>query len=383
MGVKGFKKIIETFAQKCVKQTEFKEYKGQVVPLDGSITLYKFCIAVMNTENYKSPAGEVTGHLFACFFKTSSMLKYGIMPLWVFDGKPPEIKNDTISERKKIKQNALNKLMDISLQESEKIRCEKKTFSVTSKQIDEIKYLLSLIGLPYSQSPGEAEAQCAAFDISNISNGIVTEDWDAILFGCKKMLKDFSNKTTVKEINTSELLKTLGMTREQLIDLGSILGNDYCNGIGGLKPEDAYRKFKEANYNMNTFITNIAAENSLYKKYKIPSDFIEKWIESKEYYLNAYVSDPNKLVIKWNEPNYELIYDFLVNKKGFKEDIILQKINELKIMYHYYIHNNNELITLSRIKKELKINVPLNNISYMDTFLETVCKFPRETMVRC
>lgn len=382
MGVKGFRKIIETFAKKSIRETEFKEYRGKTVPIDAPLMLYKFCIALMNTENYKSSNGEVRGHLFACFFKTSSMLRYGIMPLWVFDGKPPEIKYDTLHERRRVKQNAFTKLQNTSLLEDDKVRCEKKTLSISSKQIDEIKYLLSLIGLPYSQSPGEAEAQCAAFDISNISNGVVTEDWDAILFGCKKMLKDFSNKSTVKEINSDELLKSLGMTREQLIDLGAILGNDYCSGIGGLKPVDAFKKFKESNFDINTFLESIKQENEIYKKYKIPVDFTEKWIESKEYYLNAYVNDPHKLTVEWNEPKYDAIYDYLVTQKGFNADLIVQKINELKLMYLYY-KNNNELITLSRIKKELNMNIPFNNTVYMNHFFQFIDKVPKHILVHC
>src|SRR5436189_6370257 len=105
----------------------------------------------------------------------------------------------------------------------------------------------------YMEAPGEAEAQVAALNKAAIINAGVTDDGDAILFGCIKVLSGFSNKCYVNEIDVEILLKNLGMTREQLIDLGIILGTDYCQGITGLKPIDAYKKFKKTNFNIKDF----------------------------------------------------------------------------------------------------------------------------------
>ena len=47
---------------------------------------------------------------------------------------------------------------------------------------------------------------------------------------------------------------SLEMSKEQLIDFASILGNDYCHGVSGIKPLDAYHKFKEVkSKNMNNY----------------------------------------------------------------------------------------------------------------------------------
>lgn len=357
MGVKGLRPIIELFAAMCMKKREYKNYRGTIQSMDTPIILYRFCIAIMNTENFKTKTGEVIGHLFACFFKSLAMLRYGIMPIWVFDGIPPKMKQPTLNERRKNKETALNKMANGNLDNDEKNKLAKRTFTVSSKHIEEIKYLLKLLGLPYTESPGEAEAQCAALNIANVSNGVVTEDWDAILFGCNTMLKDFSNKSYVTEIDGIELLRSLGMTREQLIDLGTILGNDYCVGIGGLRPVDAYLKFKSCNFIMSNFLEHLKNENKInhHTKYKIPENFLDQWVVAREYYLHAPVVDPKGVSVVWNEPNYEELRKYLVEIKKFKTDMIVPKIDELRLMYNRYISNGKELVTLSRIKKELKM----------------------------
>lgn len=359
MGVKGFRKIIDAFAKSCIEEKEFKDYRGKSESLDLPLIVHKFCIAISGSENYKTESGIIIGHLFAVFFKICSMLRYGIKPIPVFDGKPPEIKMPTLIDRKSVKEKASMRLTEVNLNKNEKNKLEKRTFTISSSQIKEMKYLLGLMGIQYLEAPGEAEAQCAALDIANICDGVVTEDWDAILFGCNKMLKDFSNKTKVVEIDREKLLQSLSMTGEQLIDLGIILGTDYCHGIGNIKPIDAYNKFKMANYDMNSFLDNLIKENysrAINCKYKIPDSFIKNWKNAKEYYLHAPVVEPSELNLQWKRPNFSKLYEYLVIEKNFKGQIIKDKIKELKLMYKFYIKNKNMLVTLSRIKKELNFD---------------------------
>ena len=350
MGVNGFIKIIK-LAPRCITKRRFKYYHGCKIGIDASQTLYKFCKALTNTEHYKNKDGEIIAHLFACFFKSCSAIRYAIMPCFIFDGPPPSIKNHTLIERKRLRDTAFSKLNNNQLDDDEKSKLEKKSFTLTSKLIKEAKYLLDLMGLPYVDSPGEAEAQCAALEKSNITNGISTEDWDALFFGCNKIYKNFSNKCDVVEIDRKILLEELKMTQEQLIDFAAILGNDYCDGIIGLKPADAYEKFKHCEFNMGKFIKCIKKND----KYIIPKKFIEQWIESTNYYLNAPVIRPETNMVVWNMPQFDELYNYLVQIKGMDKNIIIPRINELKLMYSYYLKDT-KLVTLSKIKRELQVH---------------------------
>jgi len=359
MGVKGFNVIVKL--GNCVRKRNFKEYRNMILPLDTSHTIYKFCIAIVNTDNFKNNSGEIVGHLFACFFKTCAMLRYGIKPTWIMDGKPPDLKNNTIVERKLQKEKAHIKLRNAKSND-EKKKLEKRVFSLNMKRIDEIKQLLTMLGIQYIIAPEEAEAQCAALNIAGVTDAVVTEDWDALLFGCKTMLKNFSNKSLVTEIDGELLLKNLNMNREQLIDLGLILGTDYCHGIIGIKPEEAYTKFRHVNYNMENFIKLLGNENKVmgFDKYKIPTNFIKNSISAKEYFLNAPVADPSKISVEWKQPDFKRLEQYLIYEKGLNKPIIMKKIEELKLMYEAYINNydkitgKNKLVTYSKILYDIE-----------------------------
>ena len=59
MGVKRLFQVVKFFANDCMEENSFKDYRGTVQALDASIIIYKFCIALLNTEHYKKKDGEV------------------------------------------------------------------------------------------------------------------------------------------------------------------------------------------------------------------------------------------------------------------------------------------------------------------------------------
>lgn len=50
--------------------------------------------------------------------------------------------------------------------------------------------LLQMFGLPYIIAPMEAEAQCAFLEMTNMVDGVVTDDSDVFLFGARSVFKN-------------------------------------------------------------------------------------------------------------------------------------------------------------------------------------------------
>jgi hypothetical protein len=66
---------------------------------------------------------------------------------------------------------------------------ERDMSTITDEMKMDILNLLQLTGIPWIESPSEAEAQCAALEELGLVDGIVTEDSDVFVFGGRKVYK--------------------------------------------------------------------------------------------------------------------------------------------------------------------------------------------------
>jgi flap endonuclease-1 len=78
-----------------------------------------------------------------------------MIPLFVFDGKPPEEKNKELLKRK-IKKNIYINNAENDLQSI------KRKYTLNKNKIDDFKKILNLLGLTYVESNGEADDECVA-----------------------------------------------------------------------------------------------------------------------------------------------------------------------------------------------------------------------------
>lgn len=125
------------------------------------------------------------------FYRTMRMMKHGLRPIWVFDGKPPTLKGGELAKRRKAKKEAKEKLEEAAEvgDEVEVAKAVKGTVHVTPKHNEEAKRLLRLMGVPVVEAPTEAEAQCAELVKKGKAWAVGTEDMDALTFGAPILLR--------------------------------------------------------------------------------------------------------------------------------------------------------------------------------------------------
>ncbi|KAI4830819.1 hypothetical protein KUCAC02_002426 [Chaenocephalus aceratus] len=112
---------------------------------------------------------------------------------------------------------------------------ERMANTVTGQMQLESQELLRLFGVPYLVAPMEAEAQCAALDRADHTNGTITDDSDVWLFGGRHVYRNFFNQDKyVEHFQYSDLQNQLGLDRTKLINLAYLLGSDYTEGLPGV-----------------------------------------------------------------------------------------------------------------------------------------------------
>lgn len=122
--------------------------------------LYQFLIAVRaEGAQLTSADGETTSHLMGTFYRTIRLLENGIKPVYVFDGKPPDMKSGELCkrmERRNEAQIALDKAKEAG-DDAEVDKQNRRLVKVTKAHGNEAKELLKLMGVPYIDAPCEAE----------------------------------------------------------------------------------------------------------------------------------------------------------------------------------------------------------------------------------
>jgi flap endonuclease-1 len=97
MGIHGLTKVIADHAAAAMKDVPISQLFGRKVAVDASMSIYQFLISVrQNGEVLTNDSGDTTSHLYGLFFRTIRMTENGIKPCYVFDGKPPTMKNGEV-----------------------------------------------------------------------------------------------------------------------------------------------------------------------------------------------------------------------------------------------------------------------------------------------
>lgn len=267
MGIHGLARLIADVAPEAIKEVELKAYFGRRIAIDASMSLYQFLIAIRHENNVMTnEAGETTSHIVGFFYRTCKMLEAGIKPVYVFDGKPPQLKSGELQKRKVAREAAEKKLEEAAAADVQKL--EKRLVRVTRSHNDDVKQLLRLMGLPVIESPSEAEAQCAQLAKEGLVYGVATEDMDALTFGTPRLIRNLSSGTgdKVKEFDLSKSLNGLGLDHKRFVDLCILMGCDYCGSIRGIGPKkglDLIRKFSTIEeiltqkYNITEFVEDV------------------------------------------------------------------------------------------------------------------------------
>ena len=314
MGIRGLNTVIKKYAEDAVNICDISKYKNSKVAIDCSILLYKF--------KYASRAEN--SHLIGIANRVKFYLMNGILPIFVFDGVPPDAKRVTLVKRQANKEKLYIRLEELralnpQTEEEEKTTNEEiekilsQIIIIKKVHVDDSKELLEKAGIPYCTAPEDAEKYCAFLQKNGLVDYTVTDDTDATTFGCSMILKTSINKNIV-EINTSLIMERLGMTYDSFVDFCILSGCDYTEPIPQIGPITSYNLIKK-HETIEEILKTLPKDYPNFN-YKIARKIFKEFdYEIPEYFKKRSYDD-------------KILLDFL-NKHNFKENVISKFIKIL------------------------------------------------------
>lgn len=382
MGIKNLTSILNTHCKSAINKRNLDAYKGRILGIDISIFLYKYLY--MNDD-----------HLEGIMRLLLRIVKNGILPLVIFDGRPPKEKSEVLTSRKEkreylvTKRDAIETVMEIIrdrhdempkeelkkeikkvieknqelkgentklededidellVKNTEELKDElekttKRIIYVRSEHIESTKAMLRFMGLPYLVSKGEAESLMGRLCAEGIIDGCISEDTDVLVNGGKIFLRNIAaDKNSVDEYCLEGILSGLEMSFEQFIDMCILCGCDYTTKIGGMGPQTAYKMMKKHG-NLEDVLTELQKRPD---KYEIPEGDNFDYVKARHLFLHSTDEedrDEIKAKIRATTPDLtNLILMMRSTKLGEKY------FDEIQKSYMFYMSN---------IKKHLPMN---------------------------
>ena len=237
MGIKNLNRFLkENCTKKSIRKIQLNHLTNKTVVIDTSIYMYRYIAENALMENM--------------YLLISLLLSNNIVPLFVFDGKPPIEKNELLKLRRLEKKRAEYKYNDmiaeyniidtstLSADENHKMLQEmsslKKQFvRVTENDIQQVKTLLNAYGVMYYDSIHEADDVCAYLVKSGKAWACISDDMDMFVYGCTRVLRNISLlHTSAILYDTPCILNELCMTERIFREIMVLSGTDYnihCN----------------------------------------------------------------------------------------------------------------------------------------------------------
>ena len=332
MGIKNLTKLIKVNSPDSIETSQLHKLSGRKVAIDASLFIYQCLMNVRyNGKSLKNDNDKVTSHISGIFYKTINYLSMNVTPIYIFDGKPPEEKDEIIKNRQ-VRAECAKAGLEKATTDIEREKYEKQCIRLTKTHIDDIKRLLDLMGVSYLHIDGEAEAVASELCRIGYVDYVLTEDMDVMAYACPRMIRNcidssIKRKDIVSIITYQTLIDDLQLDHNSFIDFCILCGCDYCPiipRVGSVTALKLIHKYK----NIETILENT--------KYQIPDNYLEQFNAAKENFLLFRDKiDINTIDIHTSLPSVKDVENYLINEIEMHEKRVK---NTLKKFHNKYKH---------------------------------------------
>ena len=233
MGIQYLNRLLlEKCKPSSIRKTHVSELAGRVIAVDTSIYLYKFVADNTFLEHF---------YLMISIFR-----HYNIVPIFVFDGKPPKEKMELLLKRRQHRQKSgeeyhkrkaqyelLENETDKLILAKEMTALKRESTSISYEHLHDVKTLMSAYGVKYLQAEGEADILCVQLVNTGQVWGCMSDDMDMFVYGCSRVFRHFSiSNRDVMFYDTDAILSDLNMDMQAFREMAVLSGTDYTELSG-------------------------------------------------------------------------------------------------------------------------------------------------------
>ncbi len=322
------------------RKIALEELNGKAIAIDAFNVLYQFLSIIRGPDGtpLSDSKGNVTSHLSGLFYRTIELVDKGIKPIYVFDGIPSMLKQKTIEARMKRREDAFaawQKAREAGEEEEARKHAMAST-RINKYIIESSKELLGMMGIPFVNAPSEGEAEACYMCIRGIAYAAASQDYDTMLFGSPLVVRNLTmsgrRKLPGKNIfvniepeimSLADTLKSLGVTRKQLVWIGILLGTDFNDGVKGVGPKTALKIVKSVK-------SLDGIEKYVKEKYDAVFEIDVKEVE--DLFLKPEVSEKAAESVSGKlelQPDKQAVVDFMCDKHEFSKERVEKFVDRL------------------------------------------------------
>lgn len=277
MGIENFNVFIKNHAPNCYFEIPLESFRGRRFAIDiNNLAFQMMGVAIKEVVDRTNVAEERPDRdeinrraLDKIIERIGVFLRYGIVPVCIFDGKAHPLKIHAKNKRKGKADRVRQKLAEVetrlySLDPLFRTQALVNEYVKYFKQINEVSYefmeqlrnLLSTIGFPtfnameFSLETNDAEGICAALCLggNDYCYAAVTNDSDFHAYGGNIQIIDVYSRSSVyfAKVRTLEaILQQSKLTFEQFRDLCILHGTDFNPNIPNIGPVRAWDRIQQ------------------------------------------------------------------------------------------------------------------------------------------
>ncbi len=318
----------------------FKDLHDRIIAIDAYNVLHQFLATIRQRDGtaLKNAEGKITSHISGLFYRSANLIQNRIKPVYVFDGKPHQLKQETIDERNRRRLQAekdWKEAVEKGDMKTARVKAQQ-TSRVTDEIVTQSKTLLETLGIPYVQAPQEGEAQASYMVKKGDVYAVGSQDFDCLLIGSPVLIRNLTSASKRKlpgkkaytkihpeRIYLNQTLDKLEISQKQLVDMAILMGTDFNEGIKGIGPKKSLKLIKK-NGNIENVLSTIGSDEA-------PT--FEKIKQIRSLFLEPKITDDYKLT--WSYPDENMVKNLLCDTYQFSEkrvDSMIQKFEPIKEM---------------------------------------------------